>query len=92
MKEENLSGRNSTPTQPARNELQIKNSNPVSPVARRSFIKGLGIVGATLLPGSALVKGQGIFSSGKLSQGDADLLRFALWAELVESDLWTQYN
>jgi Ferritin-like domain len=29
---------------------------------------------------------------GRLSKGDADLLRFAAWAEVVESDLWTQYN
>jgi hypothetical protein len=61
-------------------------------VPRRSFIKGLGIVGATLLPAGALLKAQAANSSGKLSKGDADLLRFALWAEIVESDLWTQYN
>ncbi|MBV8212913.1 MAG: hypothetical protein JOZ08_06760 [Verrucomicrobia bacterium] len=70
----------------------MKDSNAASPVRRRSFIKGLGIVGATLLPGSALLKAQAINSSNKLSQGDADLLRFAAWVELVESDLWTQYN
>src|SRR5438132_10187181 len=29
---------------------------------------------------------------GRLTKGDADLLRFAAWAEIVESDLWTQYN
>ena len=81
--------RDRTGTQSAFTSLHTKESKVVP---RRSFIKGLGIVGATLLPGSALVKGQGIFSSGKLSKGDADLLRFALWAELVESDLWTQYN
>jgi hypothetical protein len=28
----------------------------------------------------------------RLTKGDADLLRFAAWAEVVESDLWTQYN
>jgi len=31
-------------------------------------------------------------STGRLTKGDADLLRFAAWAEIVESDLWTQYN
>jgi hypothetical protein len=65
-------------------------------VARRSFLKGLGIVGATLLPAGALLltesKAQGINGTGNLTKGDADLLRFAAWAELVESDLWTQYN
>jgi Ferritin-like domain len=69
----------------------MKDSNNSTVVARRSFIKGLGVVGATLLPGAALLKAQSN-SSGKLSKGDADLLRFALWAEIVESDLWTQYN
>src|SRR6202022_2404986 len=64
-------------------------------VRRRSFIRGLGIVGATLLPGSALLMRQAEAqeqSSGRLTKGDADLLRFAAWAEIVESDLWTQYN
>jgi Ferritin-like domain len=88
MKEDE-SGADRTETQSAFTSLQTKESKELP---RRSFLKGLGVVGATLLPGSALLKGQGILSSGKLSQGDADLLRFALWAELVESDLWTQYN
>jgi hypothetical protein len=65
-------------------------------VARRSFLKGLGVVGATLLPAGALLlaesKAQGINGTGNLTRGDAALLRFAAWAEIVESDLWTQYN
>jgi Ferritin-like domain len=54
------------------------------------------MVGATLLPASALMMTQGKAQAdegkGRLSKGDADLLRFAAWAEVVESDLWTQYN
>ena len=63
-------------------------------VARRSFLKGLGIVGATLLPTSALLitKAKAQQSSTTLTKGDADILRFLAWAELVEVDLWTQYN
>ncbi|MBV9489847.1 MAG: twin-arginine translocation signal domain-containing protein, partial [Verrucomicrobia bacterium] len=64
-------------------------------VARRSFLKGLGIVGATLLPGGALLTTEAraqTTSRGALTEGDAALLRFAAWAEIVESDLWTQYN
>jgi hypothetical protein len=64
-------------------------------VGRRSFLKGLGVVGATLLPAGALLVAQGkanAQSGRRLSKGDADLLRFAAWAEIVESDLWTQYN
>src|SRR5580693_1374246 len=63
-------------------------------VKRRSFLKGLGIAGAAL-SASALLAGEGTAqsssSNGRLSRGDAALLQFALWAELVESDLWTQY-
>jgi len=69
---------------------------PESGLGRRSFLKGLGIVGATLLPAGALLisegKAQEVKSSGKLTKGDAALLRFAAWAEIVESDLWIQYN
>jgi hypothetical protein len=36
-------------------------------------------------------KAQETTRKGKLTKGDADLLRFAAWAEVVESDLWTQY-
>src|ERR1700757_200022 len=92
MKEENLSGKSPAQAHPAAASSQNKDSNCFQTVPRRSFIKGLGVVGATLLPGAALLKAQSTNSSGKLSKGDADLLRFALWAELVESDLWTQYN
>jgi len=76
-------------------ETQPTDSSVPSIVGRRSFIKGLGIVGATLLPASALLMTQRkarAQSSGSLTKGDADLLRFAAWAEIVESDLWTQYN
>src|ERR1700724_4110876 len=63
-------------------------------VKRRSFLKGLGIAGATLSASAILgAKGnaQTARSRGKLSKGDVALLQFALWAEIVESDLWTQY-
>src|ERR1700736_671181 len=76
-------------------EVQSRESSNHITVGRRSFIRGLGIVGATLLPGSALLMRQAEAqeqSSGRLTKGDADLLRFAAWAEIVESDLWTQYN
>src|ERR1700756_409799 len=79
MKEKTISGQNPSQTQPASNDIQSKDPNSSTAVARRSFIKGLGVVGATLLPGAALLKAQSS-SSGKLSKSDADLLRFALWA------------
>jgi hypothetical protein len=64
-------------------------------VKRRSFLKGLGIAGATLSAGALLgTKGnaQATRSTGKLSKGDAALLRFAAAVELIEADLWQQYN
>jgi hypothetical protein len=64
-------------------------------VKRRSFLKGLGIAGATLSAGAFLATegaAQSKSTSGKLSKGDAALLRFAAAAELIEADLWQQYN
>jgi hypothetical protein len=64
-------------------------------VKRRSFLKGLGIAGATLSAGTLLGtegNAQATRSAGKLSKGDAALLRFAAAAELIEADLWQQYN
>jgi Ferritin-like domain len=92
MKEENLPRTESSQTRSRSSE-----THPNTPglVGRRSFIKGLGVVGATLLPTGALLMTQGKAQaqrSGRLTKGDADLLRFAAWAEIVESDLWTQYN
>jgi ferritin-like protein len=63
-------------------------------VKRRSFLKGLGMVGATLSAGALLTtdgKAQSGRSTAKLSRGDVALLKFAAWAEVVEADLWTQY-
>jgi hypothetical protein len=63
-------------------------------VKRRSFLKGLGIAGAALSAGTLLATegtAQTSSSTVKLSKGDIALLQFAAWAEIVESDLWTQY-
>src|SRR5260370_5559882 len=64
-------------------------------VKRRSFLKGLGIAGAALSAGALLgteSNAQATRSTGRLSKGDAALLRFAAAAELIEADLWQQYN
>jgi Ferritin-like domain len=63
-------------------------------VRRRSFLKGVGMAGAALSAGTLLAPAgtaQTSSSRGKLSNGDVALLQFAAWAEIVESDLWTQY-
>ena len=64
-------------------------------VKRRSFLKGLGIAGATLSAGALLgteSSAQATQSRDRLSKGDAALLRFAAAAEIIEADLWEQYN
>ena len=64
-------------------------------LGRRSFLKGLGVTGAMLLPATFLLatkaKAQSDDAGGKLSQGDASILRFLCAAEILESDLWEQY-
>ncbi|MGA2100780.1 MAG: twin-arginine translocation signal domain-containing protein [Candidatus Sulfotelmatobacter sp.] len=60
---------------------------------RRSFLKGLGMAGATITAG-ALLAGKSraqTKSAAPLSSGDIAILRFLAAAELIESDLWTQY-
>jgi hypothetical protein len=60
---------------------------------RRSFLKGLGLAGAAALPGSALLAGSAIAkSSASITKGDVAILRFLAAAELIEADLWQQYD
>jgi hypothetical protein len=60
-------------------------------VGRRSFLKGVGLAGAAAIPGSALFAGQAFAQSGAITNGDVAILRFLAAAELIESDLWSQY-
>jgi hypothetical protein len=60
---------------------------------RRSFLKGLGLAGATLLPASALFTSEAMAqSSSSITKGDVAILRFLAAAELIEADLWQQYD
>ena len=70
-------------------------------VKRRSFLKGAGIAGATLAASGLLtldLMGQQSVlegpeeSPGTLAPGDAAILRFLAAAEIIESDLWLQYQ
>ena len=61
-------------------------------VGRRGFLVGVGAAGAAALAGGALGDGRAAFAdSGRLSRGDAAILRFLAAAELLETDLWQQY-
>ena len=76
----------------------MKNEEPLlstrRSVGRRSFMKGsllaggAAVVGAGLLTNSTLAHAQGY---GSLGEGDIAILRFLAAAEIIESDLWTQY-
>ena len=63
---------------------------------RRSFLKRLGLGGAALLPaGGWLASGtiaKADSAGGRLTRGDAAILRFLAAAEILETDLWQQYN
>jgi hypothetical protein len=61
-------------------------------VGRRSFLKGVGVAGATALPGSALFASEAMARTRSLPKGDVAILRFLAAAELIEFDLWEQYN
>jgi hypothetical protein len=63
------------------------------PVGRRSFLKGIGLTGAALSSASMLMPAlQAEERSGKLASGDAAILRFLAAAEIIETDIWQQYN
>ena len=67
------------------------------PVDRRSFLKGGllaggAVAGAGLLASGPLARAQAkTQKNGPLIAGDVAILRFLAAAELIESDLWTQY-
>jgi hypothetical protein len=63
------------------------------PVRRRSFLKGLGVAGATISAGALLATELSAEErGGRLRKGDAAILRFLAAAEIIETDLWQQYN
>jgi len=74
-------------TEPAKEELDSSWSRLIR---RRKFLQGLGAAGVagTALPATTLFAK----NDNKLSKGDAKLLQLALTIELIEADLWQQYN
>src|SRR6516225_10859837 len=67
---------------------------------RRSFLKqGVAAAGVSAVGVGLLASGRSTFGqqgpkekSGRLTPGDAALLRFAAAAEILETDFWVQYN
>jgi hypothetical protein len=59
---------------------------------RRSFLQKAGLAGAAALPTSALLTGSAMAQRQAITSGDVAILRFLAAVELIESDLWQQYN
>src|SRR5690348_12019052 len=68
-------------------------TQPQSAVPRRSFLKGVGMAGVALSAGSVLPEVlTAQVASSSITKGDAAILRFLAAAEILETDLWLQYN
>src|SRR5256885_6215243 len=63
---------------------------------RRTFLKKGMVAGAVTMGSGVLAGSSAVFAqdekSGRLTPGDAALLRFAAAAEILETDFWVQYN
>jgi Ferritin-like domain len=70
--------------------------SPPNRLARRSFLRRLGLGAALLAPGAALLSSsaKALAANGnqKLTPGDVAILQLLAAAELIETDLWQQYN
>jgi hypothetical protein len=69
-------------------------------LARRSFLRNLGMGAALLAPGAGLLGSASKALAGhddpqtnnRLTRGDVAILQLLAAAELIEADLWQQYN
>src|SRR5467141_2245925 len=63
-------------------------------LARRSFLRNLGMGAALLAPGAALLgsASKALADNNRLTRGDVAILQLLAAAELIEADLWQQYN
>jgi len=66
-------------------------------LARRSFLRNLGLGAALLAPGATLLTGSrkalaARDADERLTRGDVAILQLLAAAELIEADLWQQYN
>src|SRR6478752_4418578 len=61
--------------------------------SRRSFLlKGAAVGAASLGAGGVLLEPSEALASGGLTKGDAAILRFLAAIEIIETDIWQQYN
>jgi Ferritin-like domain len=85
-------------SKPSQEETVIEQHAQQSEIStsRRSFLrKGLAVGGAGAIGAGLLANGLPAFAEerrGSLTQGDVAILRFLSAAEILETDLWQQYN
>src|SRR5207245_10995761 len=98
MKKEDPSS--STSSQPILESGDPKNQRRrLKSLKRRSFLKGIGVAGAASVGAGLLAQTSSAFAqegpeerSGRLTRGDAALLRFAAAAPMIETDFWVPYT
>jgi hypothetical protein len=93
-----VSNRNSSPiersSQKEETSMEVTPNSKQRSVNRRSLLKGGLLAGGATLGAGLLGKGTQAFAQDdnrRLNSGDVAILRFLAAAELIESDLWTQY-
>ena len=80
-------------------QLAAQASTP-NRLARRTFLRNVGLGAALLAPGAALLSSsaKALAKNGNekeknaLTRGDVAILQLLAAAELIETDLWKQYN
>ena len=94
MKKYDLPSTVSSQNTPSSTNSHVVDSLPKT-TPRRSFLKGIGIASAALSAGTLLATRADAGDddrSGSLTRGDAAILRFLAAAEIIETDLWLQYQ
>src|SRR5713101_4960976 len=76
----------------AKNNSEGKAKPSKSSISRRSFLGKSLAVGAGTVGAGFFINTRTARASNGLTPGDAALLRFAAAAEILETDLWVQYN
>jgi hypothetical protein len=95
MQPENHQGNNNDAKETESPEFATSRSAPKR-LGRRSFLRNLGLGATILVPGAALLSGSSKALAGnerqRLTRGDVAVLQLLAAAELIEADLWQQYN
>ena len=83
--------RSGAPSEAPAQDPDVPASGPRA-VGRRSFLKRAGLLGAAALPVSGVLASSASAQSSAPTAGDIAILRFLAAAEILETDLWEQYD